>query len=138
LHSHRELLQESFAGVQQRATQIPVAQARLDQLEREVAAARQNLELFRQQETSNQLRQDIIHSASSRYQVVEPAAAPLEPSYPNRVKISVMGVVLGLILGGAAALIAELLDHSFRKVEEVEDELGLPVLATIPHIDSLR
>ena len=100
--------------------------------------ARQNLELFRQQETSNQLRQDIIHSANSRYQVIEPASVPLEPSKPNRVKISVMGAILGLILGGAAVLVAELLDVSFRKIEDVERELGAPVLATIPNIQKLH
>lgn len=138
LHVHREALQASFATVQRTAQQVPVARARLDQLEREVSAARKNLELFREQETSNQIRQDIIHSASSRYQIVEPATTPLAPSRPNKVKIGVMGAVLGIILGGAAALIAELLDTSFRKVEDVEKELGLPVLATIPEIESIR
>lgn len=138
LHSHRALLKESFSRVQQRANEIPVAKARLDQAEREVDDARQNLALFKQQETSNQLRQDIIHSANSRYQIIEPAVAPLVPARPNRVKISVMGGILGLILGGAAALLRELMDGSYRKISEVEDSLGIPVLATIPNIDSLR
>ncbi len=138
LHDHRASLRESFSRVQQRANEIPVAKALLDQAEREVSDARQNLALFKQQETSNQLRQDIIHSANSRYQVIEPAVAPLEPSRPNRPKISIMGGILGLILGGAAALLRELMDGSFRKTSEVEDLLGIPVLATIPEIESLH
>jgi uncharacterized protein involved in exopolysaccharide biosynthesis len=137
LHSHRASLKESFSSVQQRANEIPVAKALLDQIDREVTDARQNLALFKQQETSNQLRQDIIHSANSRYQIIEPAVAPLSPARPNRIKISIMGGILGIILGGAAALLRELMDGSFRKTSEVEDALGVPVLATIPNIESL-
>ncbi len=137
LHDHRASLKQSFSSVQQRANEIPVAKALLDQIDREVKDARQNLALFKQQETSNQLRQDIIHSANSRYQIIEPAVAPLAPAKPNRVKISIMGGILGVILGGAAALLRELMDGSFRKTTEVEDVLGVPVLATIPNIESL-
>jgi capsular polysaccharide biosynthesis protein len=49
-----------------------------------------------------------------------------------------LGAVLGMIIGSAAALLVEMLDNSFKKVEEVEQFLGVPVLATIPSIGTIK
>jgi len=134
LRTHQSLLQASFNKVQRQAQAIPETRSRLAQTELDVTTALNNREMFRQQETSNQLRQDIIH-ANSRYRIIEPARAPLAPARPDKVKIGVMGAILGVILGAAAALVAEIVDASFRRVQDVEHELGIPVLATVPKID---
>ena len=42
------------------------------------------------------------------------------------------------MIGGAVAFLVELLDSSFRKPEEVEEVLGLPVLGIAPRIDFLK
>ena len=48
-----------------------------------------------------------------------------------------MGFLLGLIVEGAAIFLAEMFDHSFKRVEDVQEVLQLPVLATIPRIERL-
>ena len=62
----------------------------------------------------------------------------MAPFWPDKRKIILMGFVLGLVLGGGFVLLLEVLDNSFKRIEEVEDILGLPVLATIPKIDKLN
>ena len=47
-------------------------------------------------------------------------------------------VLLGLILGAAAVFIVEMYDNSFKRVEDIEEALQLPVLATIPKIERLK
>ena len=84
---------------------------------------------------SQQFLQD---ASSSKYKIVEPAKHPMEPFKPNRRKIVLIGFVLGMVLGGAAVVVAELLDNSLKRVEDVEAYLGLPVLGITPRADFLK
>ena len=76
--------------------------------------------------------------SESKYRIMEPASVPLEPVKPNHLKISILGAILGMVIGGAAAVLAELLDNSFKRIEDVEEVLRAPVLATIPLISSIK
>jgi capsular polysaccharide biosynthesis protein len=76
--------------------------------------------------------------SSSKYKVVEPARTPLEPFKPDRMRIVLMGIVLGLVIGAGAAVAVELMDSSFKKVEDIQDHLGLPVLGITPRMGFLK
>jgi hypothetical protein len=47
-----------------------------------------------------------------------------------------LAFLAGPLLGFGAIILAEYLDNSLRTVEEIEHELGLPVLGTIPRLVS--
>jgi len=49
-----------------------------------------------------------------------------------------MGIVLGFVLGGMVILLMELLDKSFKTVDDIEEWLGLPVLGIVPRIDGIK
>ncbi|MEE8577005.1 MAG: hypothetical protein V3T31_07095, partial [candidate division Zixibacteria bacterium] len=66
------------------------------------------------------------------------AQLPLEPFWPDKGKIIVIGFILGLALGAGFVFLTELFDNSFKRVEDIEDALGIPVLATIPKIEKLK
>jgi capsular polysaccharide biosynthesis protein len=53
-------------------------------------------------------------------------------------KIIMMGIMLGLVVGGAATMLVELLDKSFKKVEDIEHYLDLTVLGVTPEIEYLK
>lgn len=60
------------------------------------------------------------------------AALPTSPASPN-IKLSLaIGVVLGLMLGLAYALIRNHLDRRIRSAEMIEKQFGVPVIGTIP------
>ena len=46
-----------------------------------------------------------------------------------------MGIGLGIALGFGAIMIVELLDNSFKKVEDINEYLHLSVLGTIPRME---
>lgn len=122
-----------------RISKQPQYEIQMRSLENEVASARSVYEKFKDQLTGSEISQSLMRGESeSKYLVVEPASLPLAPIKPDRMKILVLGLILGGIVGGAAALLAELLDKSFKTVEDVENYLGTPVLATIPRIASPR
>lgn len=115
---------------------IPEYQARLDQLDREIEAARDLRDKFREQQESSQISQALLRE--SKYKFIEPAKVPLAPFKPQRSKIIALGFLLGLVIGGGAVLLIEMFDKSFRKVDEVEKLVGIRVIGVIPHIESLK
>lgn len=64
-------------------------------------------------------------------QVVQPAGGGAKVS-PRPKRDALLGLALGLILGIGLAFLAEALDKRVRSEREVEDILGLPLLARLP------
>ncbi|MEA9986512.1 polysaccharide biosynthesis tyrosine autokinase [Subtercola sp. RTI3] len=63
---------------------------------------------------------------------VESAIVPASPIFPN-VRLTVaIGLLVGLILGLAYAIVRNLLDRRIRTVEAVERQFGLSVIGTLP------
>jgi polysaccharide chain length determinant protein (PEP-CTERM system associated) len=71
---------------------------------------------------------------AEQFKVLDPARLPTKPWKPNRAKLLMMGLGLGLVAGVGLVLLAEYHDQSFHDPIELEQQLMLPVLATIPVI----
>jgi polysaccharide biosynthesis transport protein len=68
------------------------------------------------------------------FRVIEPARLPERPAGPNRFRLLLVGIALALGASGAAVVLAEQVDTSFRRVDEVRSTLPMPVLSAIPRI----
>jgi len=68
--------------------------------------------------------------------IVDLADIPHSPIKPNKTRNIILGVILGLALGIGLAFFRESLDTSIKSQNDVENFLHLPVLATIPTINS--
>ncbi len=137
LNSRQSQLRQAYRRIEDRITSIPRLAAEVQELERRVADARKYRDAFRTEESIVEIHTDQARDRT-KYRVIEPASVPLTPIWPNRVKIGLMGLALGLVIGGGAVLLVELLDSSFKRVEEVEEFLGVKVLATVPKIENLK
>ena len=60
---------------------------------------------------------------------------PIKPSVPRNLAL---GTVLGLVAGAAAGLLRDRMDHVFHHAVEVKDELGLPLLGHVPHVELFK
>ena len=69
-----------------------------------------------------------------QFKILDLAVLPEKPIRPNRNKILLIGGVLGIVLGIGLTWFRESLDQSFRTVSDLEEDLGIPVLATIPNL----
>ncbi len=137
LQSRKSQLEGSLTKIDERINRLPRLQAEIADLERKVSEARRYRDAFQSEETTVGILSERAKERTM-YKTIEPARIPVEPEWPNRKKIVVLGIVLGFVLGGAAVFVAELMDTSVKKIEDIELLLDLPVLATIPRIDKLR
>jgi len=64
--------------------------------------------------------------------IISPADPPIRPSFPQKLPIVVVAFTGSLLLGVLLAFAAESLDVRYRSAEQVENDLGIPVLAQVP------
>ena len=67
-------------------------------------------------------------------QIIESVELPEEPVSPNKKMNIAIAFLLGLMVSVGLALLLEFLDNTFKTKEQVERELEIPVLGTIPQV----
>lgn len=64
--------------------------------------------------------------------IVDAADAPQMPSWPNRPLLMLLSLLVGVGAGIAVITVQELMVSGMRSVEDVENELGIPLLGAVP------
>jgi capsular exopolysaccharide synthesis family protein len=77
---------------------------------------------------------EVIAASIEGGRVVQPASVPASPTGPGVVPISLIGLLLGLIVGAAVAVIRGLLSDQIRDQDELSAYLGAPVIGRIPAV----
>ncbi|MFX0200782.1 MAG: GumC family protein [Candidatus Hodarchaeota archaeon] len=139
LKAERESLDKKVALYQNRVENTP-------KREQELAGLTRDLKLLQDYYTSlrNKLFQAKMaenlerRQKGEQFKILDHARMPEKPFKPNPKKIMLVGVLLGLVLGGGLGYMKETMDRSFHKIEEIEDFLELPVIATIPRIETKK
>ena len=72
----------------------------------------------------------------SQFKIEDSARSSGKPIKPDFLKIMAMTVMAGLGFGIAATLVLDFFDASFRDPETLKPTLGIPLLITIPYIDT--
>lgn len=73
---------------------------------------------------------------AEKFTLIEPANLPEKPIRPNRLLISIIGLIFGLALGIAWVGVQDYLDHSIKDSNEVNWLTDTPVLGSISIISS--
>jgi polysaccharide chain length determinant protein (PEP-CTERM system associated) len=68
-----------------------------------------------------------------QFKAIDPAKVPTYPVDPDMKKILLVVLALGLGLGGGLAYLVEMTDTSYRNPDEIQKELKLPILVSIPY-----
>jgi polysaccharide chain length determinant protein (PEP-CTERM system associated) len=69
-----------------------------------------------------------------QFQIIDAAQLPEKPVSPDYRKLFLITVLAGLGVGAGLVFILEINDTSVRRLDRLEEEIGLPVLATVPRI----
>jgi polysaccharide chain length determinant protein (PEP-CTERM system associated) len=128
-------LQGDIGRYQQRVEAAPMVEQELASLQREYDFERENYKQLSERHRSALVQEQIARTrGGEQFSVLNAAYLPDSPESPNRLRIMVMALALGVALGGALAFGREYLDRSIRDARGLQDEYDVPVLAEIPRI----
>jgi len=126
-----------IANYQKRVEEIPKREQELVNIKRNYANTQKNYQSLLDKKLNAQLAANMERAQKGeRFKVLDTARIPQKPFRPNRPRIILLALLLGLGVGGGLAFGAEYLDHSFRDIDELEKFTGLPVLAYVPRIST--
>jgi capsular exopolysaccharide synthesis family protein len=74
---------------------------------------------------------------SGNVQIAQAAAVPTSPSSPKTTRNTLLGAVLGLLLGLGIAFLLERFDQRVREPKDLEAVYGLPLLGVVPESPAL-
>ncbi len=77
-----------------------------------------------------------VEDKGGTFKILEPAILPFSPVSPNRVKIILLGLLAGVGGGVIFIILLDKMDNSVKTLDSARS-FGLPVLATIPHMQNL-
>src|SRR5262249_43724512 len=102
---------------------------RLRELERINAANKSLFENFLSQAkiTSEQSSFDVRDT-----RIISPASRPSSPSFPQKTLVLSFALVVGWLVGIGGGVALDMLNSGFNSQREIEDKLGIPVLASVP------
>ena len=131
--------------VSQALSQIGSYQARVEAaplVDQELSSLVQDneLERARYQDLTTQhqkaaMAEDLARAqGGERFVVLNPAALPTSPDSPDLVRLMLLSLVMGLVLGSAAVIGREFMDRSVHDARVLQSEFEVPVLGEIPRI----
>jgi uncharacterized protein involved in exopolysaccharide biosynthesis len=104
----------------------------MNELERQVAINEANYKLYLTKFEEAKIGESMDQQKIANVRVIEPAVPILRPVKPKKRLNVMIGGFLGLFAGIGMAFLIEFIHPVFRTREDVDQFLGLPVLATLP------
>lgn len=125
-------LKKQLAGSRLELTKMNEAEVQMAQLQRDLATLQSNYNKYLESQEQARIDQALEMGKISNISIVQPASYAINPIRPKTIPNLALGVFLGLFGGLGLAFLSEYLDHSLKTPQEVEEKLGLPVLASLP------
>lgn len=142
IRSLRQEKEKTIAQIkeyQQRIEKGPKIEMMFVDLRRDYNRANENYQSLLEKKLEAELAENLERTQKGeQFKILDHARVPYKPYKPNIPQILAMGFMLGLGLGFGLAFLREYLDPTFWSRKEVESVLELPVLVSIPVIQTDR
>lgn len=122
-------LEAALARQKERVLELNAHRDELELLRQEVATAQEAYDAASGRASANRLESRL---GETEVTVLNEAVPPVLPSSPNLQLNLVISTALGLLLGFGVSLLLEMTHRRIRSRADIEEGLGLPVLAYLP------
>jgi succinoglycan biosynthesis transport protein ExoP len=132
LAKNEQKLRTEIDQYRSRLNLTPVREQQLTSMQRDYELLRQHYGDLLRKEQESQLATNLEkRQEGQQFRLADPPNLPTRPSSPKRVRISLLGLLGGIIVGCVFALLAELKASPFHTENDV-NSLGLPLVIGIP------
>lgn len=132
LQAKKEIQKAQLVNLRNRLEKLNQIEVELNLLMNEVGLVRQEYQLYQSKFEESRISDEMDSMKIVNVSLIQPARPPLKPESPKILLNLVLAVVLGGFGGLAVIFLVEYQDDRLEKVDEVENLLKLPVLASIP------
>ncbi len=128
-------LREQISVYEKRIEDTPKLEQELALLTRDYDLLKTNYQSLMDKKIQAQMAGNLERKQQGeQFKILDPARVPQKPVKPDRDKTLLIGSIVGLVAGLGLAWFRESLDQSFHAVSDLEDYLGIPVIATLPNL----
>jgi polysaccharide biosynthesis transport protein len=134
-----EDLKAKIAEYQSRLNREPVREQQLADLTRNYDQSRANYDTLLKKKNDSELATSLERQQQGEhFRILDPPSLPAKPHSPNRLKLSAIGLAVGLLLGVIVSAAAEITDDRLYTEKELKVLLPGAVIAEIPDITTPR
>lgn len=137
LSGEEEQVRQAVATYQQRIDMAPQRAQELETLTRDFSALQAAYQTLLGKRLETRMAANLeSEEAGDQFTILDTATVPEKPFRPSFKKIFVFFTLMGLVLGMVGATVWEFADDSFRNEGDAESYLQLPVLASVPMLQT--
>jgi uncharacterized protein involved in exopolysaccharide biosynthesis len=109
---------------------------RLKQLERQREIVEVNYQVYKKKAEDLRISDDLDTRKISSVKIVSPAITPMAPYFPDSALIIGLSSLLGLFFAFTLSAVREFFNHTFKDDIDVRNYLGVPLLITVPLLET--
>jgi uncharacterized protein involved in exopolysaccharide biosynthesis len=137
LKDEERLMRQTIAGYEERVENAPKRQDEIQDLSSGHEATKERYETLLKRYEEARLAESLEQSQRvEQFRILDPALPPRDAAAPARPRLLLMGFVLALGLAFATMMIVDKLDTTFHRVDDLRAFVNVPVLMSIPLIDT--
>lgn len=126
-------IRKQINNYEKRVETIPSNEQRLADLRRNYDISLENYKSLLNKKLNARLAENLEkRQKGEKFRIIDPANLPEKPFKPNRMKIVLLGTIIGLGMGIGLVYFTGFMNPAFQKSEDFAGVLTPPVLATIP------
>ncbi len=132
-------IESQIAVYQSRLNLAPEIEQELEELSSGYEASKKDYDSLVQKQLQSRLAANLEEKqGGEQLRILDPPSLPKRPTSPNRLRISLAGLVIGLAIGLGLAIFRELTDARIQKEEELDGIVPAPLLVGIPRLSTSR
>jgi len=139
LNAENGQLKKTIEELEVDIKEMPIREQELVKIRRDYDNTKANYERLSTAREEAVLQRDLVNSQKgTQFRVVDPPAVPLLPAGPYRLVIAGGGLLAGLLVLFGLPMLLYFMNSGFKFRDEVETELGIPVIGIIPPMETPR
>lgn len=126
-------LDKQIDEYQNRLNVVPLREQEFAEINRDHEQSRAAYESLLNKKTQSEMATDLVKQGQGElFSVIDPPNLPAKPYWPDRFKLSLLGLIFGMALALGATVLVEMLDVRIHRELDLRDLIAVPVLAGIP------